>query len=90
MKTFLINGINYLAKDCINEILIDPELPFNFWSTPIIDRSESDNDKWFNRPFIVSDDNGIYKLYRLGTGAWDRPVLHAANPDLNALLELCA
>jgi hypothetical protein len=54
MKTFQINGHAFTAADCVDGVLIDPELPEAFDETPNEDRPASQQ-KWWHRPFIVTD-----------------------------------
>lgn len=75
MKTFVIAGHEYSAKNCINDILINPLLPDDFDSEPIINRTEEHMDKWCRLPYIQSQDNGIYTVRCLDGGAWDRSSL---------------
>lgn len=81
MKTFKIDGIYYQAQDCIDEILIKPILPDNFYTEPLEDRTEEHMRRWQNLPFIVLD-NEFYKVYRLDGGAFDRPTLRGAFQNL--------
>ena len=75
MKTFIRAGHEYSAENCIDGVLIDPLLPDDFDSTPMDARTEDDMDKWYNLPFVQSQDNGIYTVRCLDGGAWDRSSL---------------
>ena len=72
MQTFRINGLDYKAQNCIDDILIDPDLPKNFYNVRIDDRSPRHLEKWFGTAFIVSHDKG-YKVFCLDGYGWDHP-----------------
>ena len=75
MKTFIIAGHEYQAEQCLDDVLINPLLPDDFDSAPMDARTEDDMDKWYNLPFVQSQDNGIYTVRCLDGGAWDRSSL---------------
>ncbi len=88
MKLLNLGDFAYEAQDCIDAILIDPVLPDDFYTQPIIKRDPEHLEKWFNRPFIVSIDNEIYKGYCLNSACTDRPMLLTVSSDLNQTLEI--
>ena len=86
MKTFKIDGDEYQAEDCIDNILIEPKLPDHFYTEPLADRTEEHMRLWQNFPFIVID-NEFYKIYSLNFGAWDRPSLLGAFQNLQQAVD---
>ncbi len=54
MKIFQINNSDYAAENAINDILINPDLPNNFFTMHIDDRSQRHLEKWFCLPFVLT------------------------------------
>ena len=75
VKIFNLGDYEYQAKDCVDGILIDPLVPPNFWTQPIEERKPEELEQWAWLQFIVSDPNGIFRVYCLNYGAHDRPSL---------------
>jgi len=88
MKTFTLGDYDYQAKDCIDNVLIDPLTPAHFWTMPVQDREPEELEKWEGLPFIVSDPNGTFRVYCLNFGAWDRPSLINASDNLPELIAI--
>lgn len=66
----MANGLRNTHRG--DEIPLDPVLPSNFDNTPNEDRSEKELDKWWDKPFILSREDGSYEVRALNGGAWDR------------------
>lgn len=87
MKTFKIDGLDYIAEDFIQGILVNPELPEGFWTKPISDRNDEELALWLHHVFIWMESEGMKKLYSLDNGCWDRPTLLYASNDLNEIIK---
>ncbi|HKT97932.1 MAG TPA: hypothetical protein VJS30_15585 [Paraburkholderia sp.] len=68
MKTINIDGHEFAAEDCINGVLLNPELPKRFDDTPN-DQRPDDQRKWWYRPFIVT--NTIEEMDEFYSGRTD-------------------
>lgn len=51
MRNFTLDGHNFTAEDCLDGVLLNPELPNDFDSTPNDARPNSQS-KWWNIPYI--------------------------------------
>jgi hypothetical protein len=89
-KIFKLGEHEFQAQDCVNGVLIDPVVPVGFWVTPVDERTIEELAQWQGLPFIVSSANGIYKVYCLTIGAWDRPSLLYAGDNLGELIAMVA
>ena len=89
-ETFKLGEYEFQAQDCIDGVLIDPVVPIGFWVTPVDERTTEELAQWQGLPFIVSSANGIYKVYCLTIGAWDRPSLLYAGDNLGELIAMVA
>ncbi|MGW8422866.1 hypothetical protein [Comamonas sp. HJ-2] len=87
MRHFLINQLRYSAADCVQGILIDPQLPADFDSTPNDDRPPEQMAMW-GMPYIVSNGAGRYDVRCLDGGAWDRSTWKGQAATIEAAVEL--
>ena len=55
-----------------SEFPLDPVLRPGFDNTPNEERSEKELETWWERPFIVTRQEGKFDVYCLDGGAWDR------------------
>lgn len=55
-----------------NRIPLDPKLPKAFDATPNEDRSKSQLDLWWDRPYGITRTDGRIDVRCLNGGAWDR------------------
>ena len=51
---------------------VDPVLPRDFDDRPNEDRSSAELDRWWDKPFLVSNTDGTFTVRCLNGGAWDR------------------
>ncbi|MBN3761029.1 hypothetical protein [Burkholderia sp. Ac-20365] len=71
----------------VDVLLVDPQLPEGFYDTPNEDRSESELDEWWDRPYAVSGPRG-FDVRCLDGGAWDRPTFYGVVATLEEAREL--
>lgn len=94
VSKFELDGHSFYAENCIDGILINPQLPDNFDNTDNSERPD-DQEKWWYRPFVVAEEhesyqNGIrYDVRCLDGGAWDRSTGYGFFSDLDTALK-CA
>lgn len=55
MNDYIIDGLKFSAKECIDGILIDPVLPLGFMSNDATEMKPEDIAAWWNRPFVQVD-----------------------------------
>ena len=67
-------------------ILIDPELPPDFYCTPNNERSPEEIEAWWCVPYIHTDGE-LFNVRRLDGGAWDRPTNHGVFDTLDEAIE---
>ena len=87
MRHFLINQLRYSAADCVQGILIDPQLPDDFDNTANEDRPPEQMAMW-GKPYIVSNGPGRYDVRCLDGGAWDRSTWRGKAPTVEEAVEL--
>jgi hypothetical protein len=61
------------AADAELPLLIDPQLPKDFFETRNESRSARQLKLWWDRPFAQASDDGQLTVWCLDGGAWDRP-----------------
>lgn len=83
MREFILADHKFFAENCIEGVLINPQLPASFNDTANEARPES-HGRWWNRPYIVTHDGAgtawqaawpsgtRYQVRCLDGGAWDR------------------
>lgn len=92
MSNYEIDGYMFSAGNCIDGVLINPVLPEMFDQTPNDERSREEKDRWWDRPYIVSDKNdhwpqGVrYAVRMLDGGAWDRSTGHGMYGSISEAL----
>ncbi len=72
MQIFTLKNFVYGASNCIDEILIDPALPDNFFTTRMDDRSKQHLEKWFGTTFVLNQ-HATFKVWCLDGQFWDKP-----------------
>ena len=88
LKTFKfeVDGTEYLARDYVGGVFINPVLPDNFWTESLENRTEEHLLHWHNMPFIMSND-GVYQIHCLDGSAWDRPSLIGGFDSMDKTIE---
>jgi len=56
MAKFILNEIEFTAKSLLDEVLIDPLLPDDFYDCPNEERDDEQNKMWWGRAYIETDD----------------------------------
>jgi hypothetical protein len=69
---------------------VDPKLPPRFDDTPHEDRSKSEIDAWWDRPYAITQPDGTYLVRCLHGGAWDRSSSLGLAATLEAATRLAA
>lgn len=100
MKKFEIDGYKFLAENCIDGILVNPQLPEDFYTHDLSEREPLELSTWMNRSYVVAEkheafESGTrYSVWRLDGGAWDRPTSYGHYGELTSALikakELCS
>jgi len=79
MNTYKIDGVSIRAEDCVDGVLVNPDLPAAFDSTPNDERSHRETAFWWNRPFIRTDTLTLepYESYvaRFKAGGWEKDIV---------------
>lgn len=70
------------------ELPVDPKLPEDFDNTPNEDRPQAEIDKWWDRPFAHTLDDGRLLVRCLDGGAWDRSTNYGVAANLEEAKEL--
>ena len=96
---FEIDSNSFFAENCIENILINPELPEGFYITDLSERGSLELDMWMNRSYVVAEKHeafasGIrYSVWCLDGGSWDRPTSYGHYHDIDSAIirakELC-
>ena len=68
-------------------ILINPELPPDFYGTPNEERSPEEIEAWWGVPYIQTDGKS-FNVRRLDGGAWDRPTNYGVFDTLDKATEV--
>lgn len=69
---------------------VDPVLRPLFDDTPNEQRSQAELDRWWNRPFVVSQQDGSFDVRCLDGGAWDRSTWYGSVQTLEAADEMAS
>jgi hypothetical protein len=70
------------------EFMLNPLLREGFDDTPNEERSKAELDKFWNKPFILSRDDGKFSVRCLDGGAWDRSTNYGLALSLDEAKEL--
>jgi hypothetical protein len=87
-ETFTLNNIEYQADKLIDDVLINPLLPDNFWTATVSTRSTGDAAKWFGKPF-VKDLDKILAVYCLDGRCYDGPSVWSYFTTLDKAIQCC-
>lgn len=63
-------------------IPLDPVLPADFYNTPNDERSESEIEQWWDRPYACTNPDGTLAVRCLDGGAWDRPTFYGQSATM--------
>ena len=55
MKKFEIDGYKFLAENCIDGILVNPQLPEDFYTHDLSEREPLELSTWMNRSYVVAE-----------------------------------
>lgn len=87
MKNFELDSYTFFAENCLDGILISPQLPQGFNVIDISKRESLEIDMWMNRFYIEVQGHenypSKYSLWCLDSGAWDRPTNYGNYDDLD-------
>src|SRR5690554_6496175 len=92
MMNFEIDGYKFCAENCIDGILINPQLPEDFYLSDISDREPLELSMWMNRFYVKAEKHEAftsgtrYSLWCLDGGAWDRPTSYGHYHDFDSAI----